>query len=84
MLSFVDNYAAMVKTLVTHLAARGLFVQWDWELDPDDDEPYGLTSIDIHRTLEDAGLEAVTVGIGFEATVGGHEMRPLMGTGRRG
>lgn len=82
-LSFVKDYPALVKTLVTHLGAGGLFVQWDWELDPEDDESHGLTSTAIHQTLQEAGLETVAVGIGFEATADGDTMRPLMGSGRR-
>lgn len=82
-LSFVNDYPATARTLVTHLRAGGLFVQWDWELDPNDDEPYGLTRTDIRQTLEQAGLESVAVGVGFEATIDGDTMRPLMGSGRR-
>ncbi len=82
-LAFVDDYPAMVKTLASHLEVGGLFVQWDWELDPDDDESYGLTSTEIRRTLEGAGLQEVAVGVGFKVTVDGDTMRPLMGSGRR-
>lgn len=82
-LAFVDDYPVIVQTLVSHLAEGGLFVQWDWELDPDDDEPSGLATTDIRQALEAAGLDAVTVGIGFEATIDGDTMRPLMGSGRR-
>lgn len=82
-LGFVDDYPGMVETLVAHLAPGGLFVQWDWERNPDDDEPYGLTRTDIRAALESAGLRGVVVGRGFEATVGDDTMSPLMGSGRR-
>ena len=82
-LAFVDDYAGQVTTLARHLAAGGVFVQWDWELDPDADDPYGLAPAEIRQTLEDAGLVEVAVGVGFEVTVDGEMMRPLMGSGRR-
>ncbi len=82
-LAFVDDYPAQVKTLGRHLAAGGVFVQWDWELDPNVDEPYGLTSAEIRQALGDAGLTEVAVGVGFEAMVDGETMSPLMGSGRR-
>jgi predicted TPR repeat methyltransferase len=82
-LSFVDDYPAKVASLVGHLSAGGLFVQWDWERQPDDDEPHGLLSTEIRESLEAAGLESITVGVGFEATDDGETMRPLMGSGQR-
>ncbi|MDJ0770526.1 MAG: class I SAM-dependent methyltransferase [Ilumatobacter sp.] len=82
-LGFVDDYATTVETLLGHLEPGGLFVQWDWEANPVDDEPYGLTRAAIARTLEASGLDDVAVGIGFEVTVDGDTMRPLIGSGRR-
>ena len=82
-LSFVDDYPGVVSNLISHLGLGGLFVQWDWELDPDDAEPHGFTRAQIRRTLEAAGLVDVNVGIEFEVTFDGHTMTPLMGSGRR-
>ena len=81
-LAFVDDYPAVARTLASHLRPGGLFVQWDWELDPSDDEPHGLTRDDVRGALEAAGLADVSVGIGFEIPAGEHTMRPLMGSGR--
>jgi len=81
-LSFVDDYPEMVGTLVSHLAAGGLFVQWDWESSGDNDG-HGFTRSEIQQTLEGAGLDPVAVDTGFEVTVDGEVMRPLMGWGRR-
>ncbi len=82
-LSFVDDYSETVRALVDQLATGGLFVQWDWERDPGDNEAHGFTRMEIRRTLEGVGLEDVAVGTGFEVTVEGHPMRPLVGSGRR-
>ena len=82
-LAFVDDYPAQVTTLVQHLAPGGMFVQWDWELDPDADEPHGLVNAEICQALEGAGLSEVAVGVGFEALADGEAMRPLMGSGHR-
>jgi hypothetical protein len=61
----------------------GLFVQWDWELDPSDDQSHGFTREEIRRTLTEAGLTGVAVSVAFEATVDDSTMRPLIGSGRR-
>ena len=82
-LSFVDDYPTMVDMLLRHLAVGGLFVQWDWELDPNDDQSHGFTREEIRRTLTEAGLTGVAVGVAFEATVDDSTMRPLIGSGRR-
>ncbi len=79
--SFLDDYPAAVRRLVSLLAPGGLFVQWDWELDADDPDGHGLTRAQIVDALEAAGLEGIDVGIGFEAAVGSETMRPLMGHG---
>jgi predicted TPR repeat methyltransferase len=82
-LAFVDDYPVTIDDLVRHLSPGGLFVQWDWEFDPSDEEPYGFTRAQIRTTLTDAGLADVGVDIGFEVAVEGGIMRPLMGVGRR-
>ena len=81
--AFVDDYAATVGLLARQLRAGGLFVQWDWELDPSADEPFGLTRDGVREALEGAGLENVFVDIGFTAKVGDQQMAPLMGVGVR-
>ena len=82
-LSFVDDYPEMVDMLLGHLAMGGLFVQWDWELDPSDDQSHGFTREQIRRTLTEAGLTSVAVGVAFEVTVDGSTMSPLIGSGCR-
>ncbi|MCB9526450.1 MAG: class I SAM-dependent methyltransferase [Myxococcales bacterium] len=79
--AFLEDYRGTVRQLVERMRPGGLFVQWDWELDPASEEPMGLSREAIHATLRSAGLAAVTVEIGFEATVEGHTMRPLVGAG---
>jgi len=81
--AFLDDYPGAVAMLADRLAPNGYFVQWDWELDPTAAEPFGLTSDGITKALVGAGLEVVSVGIGFDVPVENQHMRPLMGVGRR-
>jgi 2-polyprenyl-3-methyl-5-hydroxy-6-metoxy-1,4-benzoquinol methylase len=81
--AFVDDYSAAVAMLATRLLPGGHFVQWDWELDPSAEEPFGLTATGIRGALEAAGLEVLAVGHGFDLAIDGGRMRPLMGVGRR-
>ena len=80
--AFVDDYAATARRLVRRLRPGGLFVQWDWELDPDDDEPHGLERDRIAEVLSDAGLAGVLVTTAFTVEVEHQSMSPLMGSGR--
>ena len=68
-------------TLVRLLRPGGLFVQWDWELDPNSQEPFGLTREQVKATLLRSGLEAVQVATAFDVTMGDKTVRPLMGVG---
>lgn len=80
-MAFVDDYPAVAVQLVGLLVPGGRFVQWDWERV--DDDPHGLSRPEIAAALVEAGLENVTVEIGFEADAYGQTMRPLMGIGQR-
>ena len=82
-LSFVDDYPVTVAMLGYRLVDGGLFVQWDWELDPADEQPHGFSRDEIALTLREAGLTDVRVERAFEIDVGGSTMRPLRGSGRR-
>ena len=81
--AFVDDYPGLLRELAASLRPGGLFVQWDWELDPDADEPYGLTREAMRSALLKADLEVIVVETGFELPMGELVMRPLMGVGRR-
>lgn len=81
--AFVDDYPGTVHALVSMLDPGGYFVQWDWELDPDAEEAYGLSRDGIARALTGAGLQDVEVRVGFEVAFGEMTMAPLMGAGRR-
>lgn len=83
-LAFVDDYPKTTTRLVGLLRPGGVFVQWDWELDPTDDEPYGLTRADMVATLDAAGLVDVTVETAFELPFEDMIMQPLIGYGRVG
>jgi trans-aconitate methyltransferase len=79
---FLEDYPAMVVELVSHLRPGGLFVQWDWEADEGASEGDGLARSTIETALSGAGLESVTVGVGFTQDYEGEKMAPLMGSGR--
>lgn len=80
--AFLDDYMGAVRRLVSRLRAGGLFVQWDWELDPDEAEPFGLSRDSIRAALAAAGLVDIEVATAFTIEVEGETMRPLVGSGR--
>lgn len=80
-LAFVDDHPATVRTLADRLRPSGMIVHWDWALDPEEDEPFGLTEPVIRAALENAGLASVSVGVGFEVPFEDQVMQPLMGVG---
>lgn len=80
---FLDDYPGTVDQLVALLEPHGLFVQWDWEASEDDTEEHGLSPQRIVEVLESAGLTSVDVDRGFEVTVEGQSMGPLMGVGEK-
>lgn len=82
-LAFVDDYPATVAALGARLAPGGLLVQWDWELDPTAEEPFGLARGTIQQALGAAGLSEVTVRVGFDVPFEQMRMRPLLGFGLR-
>ncbi len=79
---FLADYPAAVALLAARLAPGGLFIQWDWELDPTADEPMGLTRDAIQDALVAAGLDDVVVDVGFHAPFEDMVMAPLRGVGR--
>ena len=81
--AFLDDYPGTAAQLVDRLRPGGLFAQWDWERNPDDDEPHGMTRGEIRETLTDAGLTSVTADIAFRVDVEGETMAPLIGAGRK-
>lgn len=81
--AFLDDYPGTVGQLVRRLRPGGLFAQWDWELDPDDDDAHGLERNRIREVLDHAGLAGVAVDVGFSLMVEGQTMSPLMGIGRK-
>lgn len=81
--AFLPNYPRTVRELAELLQPGGLFVQWDWAWNAEDDEPFGLTREAIREALSGAGLTVCRVDLGFEADFEGQTMAPLMGIGRR-
>ncbi len=80
--AFLDDYPDTVNTLTQLLRPGGLFVQWDWELDPRAEEPFGLTREHVRATLLSSGLEVVQVTTAFDVSIGDKTVRPLMGVGQ--
>ncbi len=81
--SFLEDYPATARALFALLRPGGRFVQWDWERHENEANGHGLTRSEITTALTLAGLEEVTVAVGFEVSIGGQTMRPLMGKGQR-
>lgn len=80
--AFLDDYADTVNILVKQLKPGGLFVQWDWELDPDAREPFGLTREHVRAALRASGLETIEVTSAFEVSIDDTTVHPLMGVGQ--
>lgn len=78
----LPDYPGTAKALAALLRPGGWFVQWDWELDPEAEEPYGLSRDAIRDALAGAGLVDVAVRVGFSESFEGMTMAPLMGIGR--
>lgn len=98
-LAFVPDHPAMVGTLAAALRPGGLLMHWDWELQPSQEPPFGLTRAAIAEALRAAELDDIEVGPAFtmsvtfggpsEADEGGEppapvEVTPLMASGARG
>lgn len=81
--AFVDDYPGTVALLASRLRPGGMFVQWDWELDPSAEQPFGLSKDQVREALQAAGLEVVSIGRGFSVAFEDRKMEPLMGVGRR-
>ena len=81
--AFLEDYPSMARTLSQLLRPGGAFVQWDWELDPTSDEPFGLTRSQIEEALNTVGLRDVLVDVAFDVEFEGERMRPLLGFGIR-
>ena len=79
--SFLEDYPGTMRKLAGLLGPGGLFVQWDWERD-DDDDSHGLTRSEIRDAITSAGLVDVHVDTAFEVDVDGQVMRPLIGVGQ--
>jgi 2-polyprenyl-3-methyl-5-hydroxy-6-metoxy-1,4-benzoquinol methylase len=79
--SFLDDYQATATTLAGLLRPGGLFIQWDWEREGDDE--HGLSRHEITDALTQAGLQQIEVATAFEVPMGDQIMRPLVGHGRR-
>ena len=81
--AFLEDYPATVRALSQLLRPGGAFVQWDWELDQDSEEPSGLSRDQIDSALSAAGLRDRIVEVAFEIEHQGERMRPLVGFGVR-
>ncbi len=79
--AFLDDYPSTVATLASLLTPGGAFVQWDWELNAEDDESVGLTRSQVADALAAAHLLGISVGTAFEVDVDGESVSPLVGVG---
>jgi len=81
--AFLDDYPGTARQLADLLGPGGVYLQFDWERDDSEDEPYGLAREEIVAALTDARLEGVRVDVAFKRDVEGHAMQPLLGIGQR-
>lgn len=79
--AFVPDYPGTVNQLANMLAPGGHFVQFDWELDANAEDPYGLSREAIERALGEADLTECVVETAFEREFEGFTMKPLVGIG---
>lgn len=82
-LAFVPDYAAEVDRLAKLLRPGGALVAWDWEVDPNADEAFGVTREAIEDAFSSAGLRLRSVRAAFEMEADGHVMKPLLAVGHR-
>ena len=80
--AFLDDYPGTIVELASLLKPGGVFIQWDWELNREDDESVGLTPSEMSNALAAAQLVDISVETAFEVEVEGETMRPLVGFGR--
>ena len=80
--AFLDDYSGTTDILVRLLRPGGLFVQWDWELDPHARKPFGLTREQVKETLSASGLEDIQITTAFEVSMGDKTVCPLVGVGQ--
>lgn len=83
-LAFVDDHPATVRALADRLRAGGLFVQFDWEAEPDDPDHAGLTRGAVDQAMREAGIVGGAVEPAFEVEADGEVLRPLRAWGCRG
>lgn len=81
--SFLPDYPGAVRRLASRLKPGGLFVQWDWELDPREEQSMGLTREAIRACLRSAELDVLSVETAFTVTIDETPMSPVCGVGRR-
>lgn len=79
--AFLDDYEGTVARLASMLCPGAAFVQFDWELDSQADEPFGLNREAIADALQQAGLIEPHIATAFEVSVDGTVMKPLVGLG---
>lgn len=81
--AFLDDYPATVRRLAGLLRPSGVFVQWDWEREPEEPDGHGLTQGEIFAALTAAGLVDIAVTKAFSIEIEGTSVRPLRGVGAR-
>jgi 2-polyprenyl-3-methyl-5-hydroxy-6-metoxy-1,4-benzoquinol methylase len=75
--AFVPNYLQTLQDLKRLLKPGGLFIQWDWQQNGNDD--FGFTNKMMHQAFTNTGLRVKTVSPAFSLTTNGTTMTVLMG-----
>ncbi|WP_165313246.1 class I SAM-dependent DNA methyltransferase [Vibrio ziniensis] len=79
---FVSDFQEVAIIIHSLLEENGLFVHWDWLVD-DSDPEYGLSQVDIERTLDKAGFTDIETRIAFELNTPQGLKPVIMGLGRK-
>ena len=76
--SFLPEYVSTLKLLKSLLVPGGLLLHWDW-LSPNPDSDFGLSNMNVYKSLEDAGFTQISVTTPFSLASSNGAMAVVMG-----
>ncbi len=79
---FIADFQEAADIVYSLLEDDGIFIHWDWLVDENDPE-YGLSRVEIVRTLTKAGFSSVETKLAFEVNTPQGLKPVIMGIGRK-